>query len=176
MASGPSSQFSALRWQPVSVAQLPQLASFIFSHGTNVWNWLPPEGIAAHMRAIAEGLAQGLVALEGDRWLGIVTFCPTHQFAAYQPPDRAEQAQAYICEAVVHREYAGRGLGTQLLLQAVAALRDQGLQDIYLERHEENAASAGMMRKAGFVERACFADPARRPHGSGRTTVCYRVA
>jgi hypothetical protein len=28
------------------------------------------------------------------------------------------------------------------------------------------------MRKAGFTEVETYADPRRRPHGSGRTTVC----
>jgi L-amino acid N-acyltransferase YncA len=51
-------------------------------------------------------------------------------------------------------------------------LAAQGLKDVYIDRHEENAASAGMMRKGGFVEVDTFAEPARRPHGSGRTTVC----
>jgi hypothetical protein len=32
-----------------------------------------------------------------------------------------------------------------------------------------------MMRKAGFVELETFAEPERRPHGSGRTTVCRRM-
>ena len=32
-----------------------------------------------------------------------------------------------------------------------------------------------MMRRAGFVDIDTYADPRRRPHGSGRTTVCsYR--
>ncbi len=59
-----------------------------------------------------------------------------------------------------------------LLKQALALLAAQGVYTVYIDRHEENAASAGMMRKAGFVEIDTFAEPARRPHGSGRTTVC----
>ena len=47
-----------------------------------------------------------------------------------------------------------------------------GVDAVFVDRHEENLASAGMMRKAGFTEVETYADPRRRPHGSGRTTVC----
>ena len=71
---------------------------------------------------------------------------------------------------------AGQGLGSRLLGESVKFLAEQGVQDIYIDRHEENAASAGMMRKAGFVELDTFPDPARRPSGSGRTTLsCLRI-
>ncbi len=56
----------------------------------------------------------------------------------------------------------------------LAQLADEGIEDVYIDRHEENLASAGMMRKAGFVELETYADPARRPNGSGRSTVCHR--
>ena len=51
----------------------------------------------------------------------------------------------------------------------------RGLHAVYIDRHEENAASAGMMRKAGFTVIDTFDEPAKRPHGSGRTTVCRIV-
>jgi ribosomal protein S18 acetylase RimI-like enzyme len=78
----------------------------------------------------------------------------------------------YICEVVVHRQFQGGGLGTALLREAITCLIEQGFREIYIERHEENAASAGMMRNAGFMEIATFHDPARRKHGSRCTTVC----
>jgi ribosomal protein S18 acetylase RimI-like enzyme len=63
-------------------------------------------------------------------------------------------------------------LGTRLLRETLSALRQMGAQAVFIDRHEENRASAGMMRRAGFVEIETFAEPWRRPHGSGRTTVC----
>ena len=86
--------------------------------------------------------------------------------------ERRDLAHGYICEAVVHRDMVGQGLGSRLLRRAVERLAAQGVADIYIDRHEENAGSAGMMRKAGFVEIDSYADPERRPHGSRRTTVC----
>jgi L-amino acid N-acyltransferase YncA len=110
--------------------------------------------------------------MDGDQLLGAVTFCTTQDFARYQPAERTQAPHGYVCEVVVRRDGCGRGLGVQLLQQAVQALQAQGLQEIYADRHEENAPSAGMMRKAGFAELETFAEPERRPHGSGRTTVC----
>jgi hypothetical protein len=48
----------------------------------------------------------------------------------------------------------------------------QGFVEVFIERHEENPGSAGMMSKAGFVEIDTCHDPARRALGSRRTTVC----
>jgi ribosomal protein S18 acetylase RimI-like enzyme len=73
---------------------------------------------------------------------------------------------------VVRRERTGQGLGTRLLREALAALSSMGVDAVFIDRHEENIASAGMMRRAGFMELETYADPRRRPNGSGRTTVC----
>jgi hypothetical protein len=42
---------------------------------------------------------------------------------------------------------------------------------LLIDRHEENLASAGMMRKAGFTELRTFVDLQRRDYGSRKTTV-----
>jgi L-amino acid N-acyltransferase YncA len=157
------------------VQHVAALQSFILDHGANAWNWLPEDGIAAHMRDIAAAKAHGVLAMDEDQLVGAVTFCTTHDFSCYQEALSQNAPQGYICEAVVRRDQVGRGLGAQLLERAVQALQAMGLQEIYIDRHEENVASAGMMRKAGFMEIDTFAEPARRPHGSGRTTVCRRL-
>jgi ribosomal protein S18 acetylase RimI-like enzyme len=162
----------AITFVPAKNQHLRALQSFIHEHGANAWNWLPVAGIEAHMRDIAAEEARGLLAMEGDQLLGAVTFCTTQDFARYQASERKDVPHGYVCEVVVRRDQTGRGLGVQLLQQAVQAMQSDGLREIYIDRHEENAASAGMMRKSGFVELETFAEPERRPHGSGRTTVC----
>ena len=42
---------------------------------------------------------------------------------------------------------------------------------LLIDRHEENLASAGMMRKAGFVTLKTYLDLERRDYGSRKTTV-----
>jgi L-amino acid N-acyltransferase YncA len=153
-------------------ADIENMCALIFEHGPNPWNHLPPVAVTAHLQAIAEGSVQALLAERAGEVMGFVSYQYSHDFQRYQPLTRADQRHAYICEAVTHRDMAGRGLGSRLLSQAVEHLLEQGISDIYIDRHEENAASAGMMRKAGFVELATYADAQRRPNGSGRTTLC----
>ena len=72
---------------------------------------------------------------------------------------------------VVHCDSRGQGIGSRLLEECKERLRALGAERIYVERHEENRASAGMMRKAGFEIIDTFFDPDRRPTGSRNTVV-----
>ena len=157
---------------PARAVDVPALAKLILTHGPNAWNWLPAEGVQAHLLDIAAGRAQAVLAWHGPQLVGAATYCLTDQFRRYQAGDRADAQHGYVCEVVVAPEHAGRGLGSRLLGEVNTRLAALGVREIYIDRHEENAASAGMMRKAGFEEVETFAEPARRPHGSGRTTVC----
>jgi L-amino acid N-acyltransferase YncA len=76
-----------------------------------------------------------------------------------------------VAEVVVHNDYSGRGIGSQLLNTIIAKAPDLGARKVLLDRHEENAPSAGMMRRAGFVEICTFSDLDRRHSGSRKTTV-----
>jgi len=161
-----------LRIRQATAADIDNLCVLIFEHGPNPWNHLPSVEVTAHLQQIADGSVSALLAEKGSELLGFISYQHSRRFARYQPPARCDQEHAYICEAVTHRAVAGQGLGSRLLKQVVAALAEQGVSDIYIDRHEENAASAGMMRKAGFIEIETYADPERRPNGSRRTTVC----
>lgn len=155
-------------------ADIPSLCELIFEHGPNPWNYLPEADVRQHLQAIGDGTTAAVLAEDDSGLLGFVSYRTTRDFASHQPAERREALHAYICEAVVRRDCAGRGLGSRLLEAAVEQLGEDGLQDIYIDRHEENAASAGMMRKAGFVELLSYEDPQRRTQGSRRSTLCYR--
>ncbi|MEN0106421.1 MAG: GNAT family N-acetyltransferase [Pseudomonas sp.] len=165
---------AALTIRNAQTEDIGELTALLLEHGPNPWNYLPEDDVRAHLQAIADGSVEAVVAQQGERIVGFVSYIRTWQFADQQPAARRDEAHGYICEAVVHRDLAGQGLGSTLLEQAVAQLGEKGLVDIYIDRHEENAASAGMMRKAGFSELHTYADPERRPNGSRRTTVCYQ--
>lgn len=160
-----------LQIRPARAEDVPAMLALIFEHGPNDWNFLPEAPVREHFQAIVEGSVWALVAVEGDALRGLVTFHESQAFGRFQQDGRMRHA--YIAEATVHRAEAGRGLGTRLLRAAIAELAARGLPDIYIERHEQNPGSAGMMRKAGFRELETFADPQRRPNGSRRTTICY---
>jgi ribosomal protein S18 acetylase RimI-like enzyme len=154
---------------------LPALQSLIFDHGANIWNYLPEEGIREHLDDIGQGRAYGVLVLEQGQLIAAVTFGLSTDFDHYLPPQARGTPQGYVSEAVVRRDRTGQGLGTRLLRQALVELGKLGAEVVFIDRHEENLASAGMMRAAGFVEIETYADPRRRPHGSGRTTVCWKV-
>ena len=154
------------------VEDIEALCALILEHGPNPWNYLPEVEVRQHLQGIAASTTLAVLAEEQGQLLGFVSYRLTEDFAAHQPAARAGQLHGYICEAVVHRDCSGRGLGAQLLTAAVQDLWRLGVRDVYIDRHEENAASAGMMRKAGFNELLTYPDPARRPHGSGRSTLC----
>jgi len=149
------------------------MAAFIFEHGPNPWNFLPEDEVHEHLAGIADGRVQALLAEERGLLAGFITFYFSTGFAEHQEAGRDDSPRAYVCEAVVHRELAGRGLGSRMLRAVVERLAEQGVGDVYIERHEENAGSAGMMRKAGFRELRTFDDPQRRATGSRRTTLCH---
>ena len=151
---------------------LPALRTLIFDDGVNIWNYLPEDGIGEHLEDIALGRAFGVLALEQGQLIGAVTFGLSTDFDDYLPPQARGTPQGYVSEAVVRRDRTGQGWGTRLLRLALVELGKLGAERVFIDRHEENLASAGMMRAAGFVEIDTYADPRRRPHGSGRTTVC----
>lgn len=151
---------------------IDNLCALILEHGPNPWNYLPEAEVREHLQGIADGVVQAVLVEREGELLGFVSYRLTRHFARYQLEARRGQLHGYICEAVTHRDMAGQGLGSALLQQAAMQLGEQGVSDIYIDRHEQNAASAGMMGKAGFVEVETYADPQRRPNGSGRTTLC----
>jgi hypothetical protein len=51
---------------------------------------------------------------------------------------------------------------------------DAQCEKVYIERHEENLASAGMMRKASFKLVGTFYDPQKRTAGSRNTSVLVK--
>ena len=153
---------------------LHALQALIFDHGANIWNYLPEDGIRQHLDDIAQGRAHGVLALQDGHILGAVTFSLSTDFDRYLPPHARGTPQGYVCEAVVRRDCAGQGLGTRLLGEVLHAVEKMGVAAVFIDRHEENLASAGMMRRAGCVEIDTYADPRRHPHGTGRTTVsCF---
>lgn len=153
-------------------ADIDAVHVLIRGHGPNPWNYLAEPRLREHLEGFATGRTHAVLAEAAGAIVAVITYEETRGFARYQPAACAHLAQGHVGEAVVHRDWRGRGLGARLLREAVARLQTLGLADIYVERHEENAASAGMMRSAGFVVVDCFDDHERRSAGSRRTAVC----
>jgi len=165
---------TAIKLRFATAADCTALQQLILSHGPNDWNYLPADGVAQTLQQLAEGRVQGLLAEQEGSLLGIMLFAVTDRYPAYRPADIAPEQAAFLIEAVVSRDCAGQGLGSRLLLAVCAALQQQGCGWLCADRHQDNAGSAGMMRKAGFAELGSYADLAHRWSGSRRTAVCGR--
>ncbi len=150
------------------------MQALIFDHGVNEWNHLPRGPITAHLEAIRHDATLGTVALAAGELVGFCTFTLGKPFAKYER-GRACRDHAHIHEVVVHRDFNGHGIGTQLLEQCKRQARTRGMRAVYIDRHADNTASAAIMRKAGFVEIDTYPDPERRPTGTGMSTVCRFV-
>jgi GNAT superfamily N-acetyltransferase len=147
------------------------LKSFIFKHGPNPWNYLPEDGVNKTFSLLADNHGESLIACEGETIIGLaIFFYPSALPKSFQQYAQSKPA-IYVAEVVVHSDYAGHGIGSQLLSEIIAKAPDLGASKVLLDRHEENAPSAGMMRKAGFAEICTFSDLERRHSGSRKTTV-----
>lgn len=168
------SQYLEYTLRPAQPAEASLMEALLRQHGPNPWNYLPDDGVRQHFADLAEGRAEALLAsTSAGEIAGFVTWLPRHP-----DPERLarEPNSSYIGEALVLPAHAGKGLGGVLLRAVRDRLLAAGKSPLYIERHEENAASAGMMRQGGFVPLRTFDDPVRRSHGSQRTTECVYPA
>ncbi len=157
--------------RPAQPDDITAIRAFIFEHGVNEWNYLCAEDLDPHLAGLANGQTLGLIALDGTNLVGIATGGITNSFNRYESAE-STIVHASVSEVVVATDRCGMGLGSRILQECAARLHGHGAEHIYAERHEENLASAGMMRKAGFEVLDTFRDPERRPTGSRRTSVC----
>lgn len=148
---------------------IPTLRDLILTHGPNPWNHIPRDGVEAHLDDIATRSVYAVVAVDDDELVGAATYLVGRPYARYESPQEM-RPHGSIVEVVVHRDHTGRGLGTRLLEAAKSELHSLGVSTVYIKRHEENGASGGMMRKAGFQLVEVFDDPIRTT-GSRRTAI-----
>ncbi len=147
-----------------------EMRSLILKEGPNIWNYITEDSIDHQLRLIQQNKASAVVA-EDPEILGFAilifrTACP-QMLKKYDDLNDI----AYIGDVIVHGAHSGKGVGSKLLQESVAEARKRNINRVYIDRHEENLASAGMMRKAGFKMIETFHDPDKRPAGSRNTTV-----
>lgn len=163
---------SPIQIRACTSSDIPAMKSLIFTHGPNRWNYLPEEGVHRHLDGVTTGETFGVLAFDSDELVGMATYCDKNPFKKYEPSGALPSESGYVAEVVVANTHAGRGLGALLLSEARDRLLARGKRRIYVDRHEENLPSAGMMRKTGFIEIDNYLDLERRFVGSKKTTVC----
>jgi L-amino acid N-acyltransferase YncA len=77
----------------------------------------------------------------------------------------------FVGDVVVSSHHTGKGIATKLLKECILEAKVHHARKVLIERHEENLASVGMMRKAGFEIVDTFYDPEKRSAGSQKSVI-----
>jgi len=160
--------------RPVNDQDLNEMETLLRTEGPNEWNYITDESIEEQFQLIREGKAL-VVLVEEEKIYGFAVL-----ILKEASPERLSQYDdlasiAYINDVVVSSEQSGKGIGSRLLEKAIDLARQNNCRKVYIERHEENLASAGMMRKAGFKIVETFLDPVRRISGSRKTSLLVKL-
>lgn len=147
-----------------------EMKALLLRDGPNEWNFLTEESIEYQFQLIKEGNAEAILA-ENNALLGFAVliyseFCPDKLKKYTDLP-----SIAYINDVVVSKSHNGKGIGNKLLTECISIAKERNFKAVYIERHEENLASAGMMAKSGFEIVETFFDPNKRFVGSKNTSV-----
>lgn len=147
-----------------------QMKKLLLRDGPNQWNYITEESVENQFQLIRDEKAIAVLAEEseisGFAVLLIHDSCPSK----LEKYTNLEQI-AYIKDVVVSNKHGGKGIGSKLLQECLSIASLMGCHEVFIERHEENLASAGMMRKAGFDLVETYYDPEKRDIGSRNTTI-----
>ena len=157
----------------LNVADFEQMKNILFRDGLNEWNYITDESIEQQFQLIRDKRALAVLAEESEiTGFAILIFkeaCPS-QLSQYSNLS----TMAYINDVVVNMNYSGKGIGSRLLHKAIELAKKAQCEKVYIARHEENLASAGMMRKASFKIVDSYYDPNKRTTGSRNTSVLVK--
>lgn len=157
----------------LNVADFEQMKNILFRDGLNEWNYITDESIEQQFQLIRDKRALAVLAEESEiTGFAILIFkeaCPS-QLSQYSNLS----TMAYINDVVVNINYSGKGIGSRLLHKAIELAKKAQCEKVYIARHEENLASAGMMRKASFQIVDTYYDPNKRTTGSRNTSVLVK--
>lgn len=131
-----------------SMASLTRDAlSFASQPDTRLWEGMSDAEMEEHLRAYLPGeQAIALVARAEHTTLGYVG-------ARFEPDaSRRSQQSAVIELLAVAPPYRGRGFGTRLVMELLAALRRQGITRVSVQVVAANEAAVRFWRRAGFHE------------------------
>ena len=150
---------------------IPMMQKFIFEHGKNPWNFLPEDDVKAHIAEINTKSVLAYLAEINNECVGFVCFYLGLPPACQKYEGNQGSNVAYLSEIVVHRDYAGQGIGSNIINVLKEYLIAGKIKRLYAERHADNVGSSGVMIKTGFKIIDEYDDEKRRPTGSKKTTV-----
>ncbi|MDK2595366.1 GNAT family N-acetyltransferase [Pseudoalteromonas obscura] len=158
-------------YRKANLSELPNLKTLLWKHGPNEWNYLTPAGVDDEFALIECARADAVVALEADEIVGMAVLIDGTSSPDYLNKYANLEHMSFIGDVVVSAEHSGKGIATQLLNHCLDLAKNKGAKSVLIERHEENLASAGMMKKAGFSIVDTFHDPQKRSAGSQNSVI-----
>ena len=164
-----------------ALEELADVKALLWDQGPNEWNYLIEEGVDAEFELIEQGSAVAMVAVDSlgadsNPIIGFAILMDGKVSPDYLTKYYALNELCYIGDVVVSSAYSGQGIATKLLECCIEKSKEKRATVVLIERHEENLASAGMMRKAGFQVVDTFHDPEKRSAGSRKTSILeYQV-
>ena len=151
-----------------------KMRALLLEEGPNEWNYLSQSSIDDQFKLIEDGSAIAVLC-ESNEILGFAILI----FREYSPSKLEKYTNLslidYINDVVVKKSCSGKGIGKRMLNECVSISQSRNSTAVYIERHEENLASAGMMQKAGFEIVETYYDPEKRFVGSKNTSVLKKV-
>lgn len=165
-------------FRPAALEELADVKALLWEQGPNEWNYLTEEGVDAEFSLIEQGSAAAMVAVDSDKdqIIGFAILMDGKVSPDYLAKYYALGDICYIGDVVVSGAYSGQGIATKLLECCIEKSKEKRAGVVLIERHEENLASAGMMRKAGFQPVDTFYDPEKRSVGSRKTAILgYKI-
>jgi N-acetylglutamate synthase-like GNAT family acetyltransferase len=171
MTNHQPSENKEIRLRKATIRDILMMQEFIFDHGKNPWNFLPEDEVKDHIAEIKTKKVQAYLAEIDSKCVGFACFYIGIPDSCQKYEMNQTNKVAYLSEIVVHRDYAGQGIGSMLINSLKKHLTTNNIKALYAERHTDNIGSSAVMTKTGFKIIDEYHDIKRRPTGSQKTTV-----
>ncbi|QKI90148.1 GNAT family N-acetyltransferase [Thiomicrorhabdus xiamenensis] len=129
--------------QRQNIAQMTELLRILFSIEAD-FEFAPEKHRSALQKIIEQPDCGALVALDGDELIGMCT-------AQWVYSTATGQKSAWIEDVIVHPEYQGKGIGTQLMNALKEWCRENGCNRMQLVYDLENRPAIDFYRNQGFT-------------------------
>jgi GNAT superfamily N-acetyltransferase len=160
-----------IEYRKALLKEIKELKALLWEFGPNEWNYLTPEGVNDEFTLVENGNAQVIAAINDTGIIGFSILIDGSVGPSYLEKYCSLKQMKFIGDVVVSSLHSGKGIATRLLEECLQEARNNNASTILIERHEENLASAGMMRKAGFEVVDTFYDPEKRIVGSQNSVI-----
>ncbi|MGI9319358.1 MAG: GNAT family N-acetyltransferase [bacterium] len=148
-----------------------KIKTLLWEHGPNQWNHLTEKGVDDELSLIRSDSAVAAVAVYKSEIIGFSILIDGNESPDYLKKYCSIDEMCFISDVVVSSHFSGKGIATQLLKNCIEEAKNRSFSIVLIERHEQNLASAGMMRKAGFSIIDTFYDPDKRTSGSRNSVI-----